>query len=200
MKKFKYIDNKEHDEKWVQAVSVFNDGDVEGALFLFKRLADEGCAPALTEIGNIYEHGWGVQRDLDKAIEWYTCAVDLIDDLNAHLGLGRSYFARRLSIADYERARYHFIRLIEEKNHRGALYGLGILYEFGLGVEQSYDYAERYYQLAVEQGHLLALRNMARIAFRRKRYLRGCWLWLRASIKIIRVGGKDLGDPRLGIR
>ncbi len=190
-----------HDHRWQKAASVYESGDVKGALYLFKRLAYDGCAPALIAVGSIYEHGYDeAPKNFDQAIQWYSYAIDVIDDVKAHLALGRSYLSRASSASDYEQARYHFIRLIEEKNHRGALYGLGLLYEFGLGVEQSYDYAVRYYQSAVEQGHILALRNMARIAFRRKRYLKGCWLWLRASIKIIRVGGKDLGDPRLSIR
>lgn len=190
-----------YDETWARAIKSYDSGDVSGALFLFKKMARQGYSPAALAVGSIYEHGnSGVPKDIDTAIDYYLRALNATDDVKAHLALGRCYLTRGKTQSDYQKARYHFINLIEDRNHRGSLYGLGVIYEHGLGVEQSYGYANQFYQEAVDQGHLLAKRNMARIFLKQGSYLKGVWLWLKASMQIMRVGTPNIGDDRLGIR
>ena len=197
---FRNIDIKAHDDRWLDAVKTFREGDRAGALFLFKRLAYEGCAPALIEVGNIYELGGrGVQKDYEEAKKWYIRAVEIIDDASAHLGLGRLYLKTGDSPNDFYNAHYHLDLLVDHNNHMGALYGLGLIYELGLGVDQDYSKAEGNYQQAIEQGHILAMKNLARIRLKES-FSRGMTLWLKACIQILKVGYKNPYDPRLGIR
>lgn len=186
-----------HDEKWKEAVEMFRTGDRAGALFVFQRLAKEGCSPALVEVGNIYEQGGGgVAKDMDKAIEWYSRSVGVLDDPKAHLGLGRIYLQRGKN-DDFFNAYHHFL-LLEASREMGAFYGLGIIHELGLGVARDADSAIRYYQHACQLGHVLAMRNLARIMIKR-RPLKGVVMWLKSCWKIWRLVTKNPNDPRLSI-
>lgn len=197
---FRNIDIKAHDDRWLDAVKTFRKGDRAGALFLFRKLAYEGCAPALVEVGNIYELGGrGVKKDYDEAKKWYIRAVEVIDDASAHLSLGRLYLKTGDSHNDFYNAHYHFDLLVDHNNHMGALYALGLIYELGLGVDRDYSKAESNYQQAIEQGHILAMKNLARIRLEES-FSRGVILWLKACIQILKIGYKNPYDPRLGIR
>ena len=187
MATFRNLDIESHETKWLQAVGVFEEGDLAGALFLFKKLAHEGCAPALIEIGNIYElGGGGVKQDLEIAKRWYRYAVDIIDDARAHLALGRLYLQTGTSNSDFSKARFHLNNLIEHNCHRGAYFGLGMIYHFGLGVSRDLEKAEEFYILAVEQGHVLALRNLASIRFRQSK-LAATRMWVTACCKTLKI-------------
>jgi len=199
MKHFKSIDNPAHDEPWKKAISVFRDGDKAGALFLLKRLANEGCAPALVEIGNIYEQGGGgVEQDFEKAIKWYLRSVEVLDDPKAHLGLGRIYLLHADSEKDYVNAYYHFSLLVDE-GEMGALYALGHLFEFGLGVSKDEKKAIDFYQSASDLGHILAKRNIARILMKSS-FIKGFMVWLEACYLIFKIGLRNPNDQRLSIK
>ncbi|MCB1662202.1 MAG: tetratricopeptide repeat protein [Pseudomonadales bacterium] len=187
-----------HDEKWHEAVGMFRSGDRAGALFLFQRLAKEGCSPALVEIGNIYEQGGGgIERDVDKAIEWYSRSVKVLDDPKAHLGLGRLYLQCGKTDDDYFNA-YHHFSLLESTQEMGAFYGLGVIHDLGLGVSRDTVVAVRYYQQACQLGHVLAARNLARITLKSNPF-KGIVLWLISCWKIWRLALKNPSDPRLSI-
>ena len=199
MKQFKSVDNPAHDEPWENAVGVFRKGDKAGALFLFKRLANEGCAPALVEIGNIYEQGGGgVEQDFDEAIKWYLRAVEVLDDPQAHMGLGRIYLLHAGSEKDYANAYYHFSLLVDE-GEMGALYALGHLFEFGLGVPKDEQKAIDFYQGASDLGHILSQRNLARILMKSS-FAKGVSVWLKACYLIFKIGLKNRSDKRLSIK
>jgi len=42
-----------------------------------KKLADQGDAEALYQLGNCYQNGDGVEQDIKKAVEWWLKASDL---------------------------------------------------------------------------------------------------------------------------
>ena len=46
------------------------------AVAWFRKAADQNCPAAFYELGVCYENGEGVERDLDKAAEWYGKAVE----------------------------------------------------------------------------------------------------------------------------
>lgn len=37
---------------------------------------------------------------------------------------------------DFHNAHYHFKLLVDHNNHMSALYGIGLIYEFGLGIDK----------------------------------------------------------------
>ena len=45
----------------------------------YKKAAEFGYAYAMTAIGLMYESGYGVNQDYNKAIEWYKKAANLCD-------------------------------------------------------------------------------------------------------------------------
>ncbi len=53
------------------AMEHFENDRYEEALPLFEKLAREGNAEAMYYLGMMYYEGWGVDKDLDKAIEWW---------------------------------------------------------------------------------------------------------------------------------
>jgi len=56
----------------VVSSAAFAAGDPMQSLFLFqKKMADKGSAPAMMQMGQMYERGEGVKKDLNKAIEMY---------------------------------------------------------------------------------------------------------------------------------
>jgi len=177
---------------------MFRSGDRVGSLFIFQRLAKEGCSPALVEIGNIYEQGGGgVEKDIATAIKWYQRSVEVIDDPKAHLGLGRLYLQYGKTDGDYSNALYH-LSLLENTEEMGAFFGLGIIHELGLGIARDTNAAIRYYQRACELGHVLAEKNLSRIMIKSGHFL-GIIAWLKSCWKIARIVFKNPNDRRLSL-
>ncbi|WP_198411177.1 tetratricopeptide repeat protein [Marinimicrobium alkaliphilum] len=176
----------------------FNSGDFSGALFIFKRLAKEGCSTALVEVGNIYElGGGGIEKDVDKAIQWYNYSIESLDDPKAHLCLARAYLQRGKTDDDYRRA-YEHLSLLEDSEEMGAFYGLGLMYAHGIWVPKDVSTAMKYYRKAYGLGHLMAFRNFAFLTMKFNP-IKGGILWLKSCLKITRVASKNPYDPRLGM-
>ena len=53
------------------AIEHFENDRYEEVLPLFDELAREGNAEAMYYLGMMYYEGWGVDKDLDKAVEWW---------------------------------------------------------------------------------------------------------------------------------
>ena len=187
-----------HHDIWAEAVTEFRNGNLSSALFLFKRLAKDGCTPALVEIGNIYELGGkDVEQDLSLAEQWYQRSVNLQDDPKAHLALGRIRLRNAKTKEDYRRAHEHF-SLIEDYDDMATQYCLGLIYEFGLGTQIDLSKATQFYRSAIALGHIMAKKNLARICMKDS-LLKGLWLWIGAMPGIIKVGWANPADRRLGI-
>lgn len=201
MKAFKNIDNVSFDPRWAEAVNIHRSGDVRGSLFLFKKLANDGCAPALIEVAQIYEAGGsGVERDIYVAIDWYKYAIETIDDWRAHLGLGRSYLylyqrQEAKSFTNIELMRYHFDLVVKHNNHMGALFALALIDERESSSSELV-LMQAYYK-AAKQGHLLA-RKRALELDTDKSLLNQIRL-LSIKFKIFFIALKKPNDPRLNI-
>ena len=189
--------------KWNKVAELIDAGYRAGALSILLRLAMDGCSPAFAAIAEIYEHGGGgVATDIDEAIKWYVRAIEARDDSVAYISLGRLYLEHGQNDEDYLKAHDYFLAIANDADpySMGAFYGLGQLYELGLGVAKNAETALNYYQLAWEMGHALALRNIARITIKQNR-CKGLAIWLKACYQIARVlyGSDQAIDPRLNI-
>jgi len=110
----------------------------EQALARYRRAAVEERSPvAQTRVGYCYEHGWGVERDVDEAVRWYkraaaqghpTALFNLA--LAYHVGRGRKGKPPDVAAA----ARLY--AQAAEKGHMEAAYNLAFLYAEGNGVER----------------------------------------------------------------
>ncbi|HLJ87028.1 MAG TPA: hypothetical protein VKZ53_09395 [Candidatus Angelobacter sp.] len=72
---------------WDEGYKHFARQEYSAALSCYERAAAEGNADAALEIGSLYDHGFGVGKDLPLAMQWYRVASDA----------GNSVAAQRLS-------------------------------------------------------------------------------------------------------
>jgi TPR repeat protein len=109
-----------------------------------------GDPNAQNELAFAYQHGNGVEADLEKAVHYYRLA--------AEQGFARAQFNLGLMLergtgvdADLDQARQWYERAAEQDN-ANAIAQLGVLYANGLGVEQDPLRAAEYYQRAADLG------------------------------------------------
>jgi len=189
----KYVD------RWDQAEKLFYVDDLAGALSVFKELAEDGCLLAYPEIANIYELGGSnIHKDLEEAKKWYLRSIDENCNIpEVFFSLARIYITIGSSKKELIEARKYLHLLVDEFNHMSALYGLGIIYENGLGVDVDIEKAKNYYEESANQGHVSALRKLIRLntsKFSLARFKQLTVLFFK------RFQIKDTEDVRLGMR
>lgn len=186
----------EPDHEWQQAVKAVETGDLEGALFVFRKIA-RTCPAALPEIGNIYELGGrDVERNDDEALRWYERSIEKTNDSRAHLAIGRICLKRKRSRDELERAIYHFSLLDDEP---GALFALGMIYEQGLGTAVDWDEALTYYERSVDLGHIMAKKRCAVLEIKKGKLVKGLLNWWKASLEIFKTLNHNPEDTRLRV-
>lgn len=67
---------------------------------------------------------------------------------------------------EYELAFHHMSIAAEQENPR-AQFNLGLLYQYGLGVEKSYELASKWFTLAAIQGHERSIEALQQIIHNR---------------------------------
>ena len=112
--------------------------------------AVQGDAEAQNSLGDCYYYGSGVKESITDAAEWYQGAAD-----QGHAGaqnqLGNCYY----EMLDYKEA----AECYKKSAHQGcadAQNNLGDCYYSGIGVDQDYEKAVKWYQKAAEHGHTAA--------------------------------------------
>jgi TPR repeat protein len=119
----------------------------------------------------LYEHGQGVDKDVDKAKEYYQKAatkghynsvIQLVLLNNPTLKTAAQwyavgdnyYFGQNGKPKNHPRARACYEKALRIKADQvESLYSLGWLHEYGEGVEKDVEIAKEYYLKAVESGH-----------------------------------------------
>ncbi len=184
------------DPLWEKAKEAAQRGDIPGALFIWKSLADKGVWQIYARIGDLYERGAdGVGKDIDQALRWYRKAVFEGDDPIAHVGLGRAYYNGIGVDRNIVMARKHFESAYSYGLPEAAIY-LGIMYYLAAGVNKDTRRAEKYFEVAATD-YPYACFFLARIAFLRGRLLKGLKLWIKGVILGTEIAKKDPADPRL---
>ena len=139
--------------KFNQGYQALEGGRYGEALPIFKELAAQhGQSSAKTNLGYMYENGFGVRRNLPEAVRWYELAV--AEDVNnavAHTNLGFMVLYGRGTSRDPVRASKLF-RVAADQGDARAQYFLGTAYEKGLGVRLNTAEAIRLYKLSADQG------------------------------------------------
>lgn len=155
--------------------------DPTQAAYWYRRLANKGDATAAFNLGLLYGKGFGVKRDLDKAMVCMDCAhafgdtdakawsikfKDAIKDLRlsengdaeaqARLAAFYMIMGRSLDQAgpedDYEQCIY-WAKTSEKQNCAEAMWVLALAYENGRGVNQDTSVAIDYYKKGAELKH-----------------------------------------------
>ena len=134
-----------------EAVAAYERGDYITALRGFRVLADRGDPAAQSNLGVMYEYGWGVARDDAEAVRWYRLAAEH-GYAEAQVGLGFMYTNGR-GVAQDDATAVQWYRRAAEQGHASAQYSLGLIYAEGQGVAPDDAEAARWYRLAAEQGY-----------------------------------------------
>lgn len=141
------------------AYAAFTRGDYQTAFDIWLDLAKGGDADAQFNVAALYDNGWGVERDLEKAVLWYERAAAR-NIAPAELVLAHMLRRGEIGTPDSEQA----LRYLRSAAHRGsahAQFELGVAYDRGVGVTQNYATAEIWYEKAAAQGLTEAIFNLA---------------------------------------
>ena len=127
---------------------------------------EAGDQDALREVSHMYKSGIGTQVDITKARHYRKLLADQ-NNTNAQYILGKSYHLEQP--VDYKLA-HEYYKLAALKGHGDSLCNLGLLYEKGLGVERDLEEAIKWWNLGVQQGHVVCCYNLATVHTDRKNY------------------------------
>lgn len=117
-------------------------------------LAKEGNPDALNMVGQMYENGWGIDKDLAKAKRFYNRGASL-----GHLGSVNSL--RALKNEEYK-VELKTVIPAAESGDANAQNRLGVMAEFGYGMSRDPDLALQWYLKAADQGLVAAQHNIGR--------------------------------------
>lgn len=147
--------NKEFDVRLERAEQLYNDGELDDALELFKVLEEEGNGRAIYFIGKYYECGYSdIEIDLNKAKEYYIKAANS-NSVGGATELGKM----ELNIGNYNKS-IGWLRKDAENGYADAQNRLGVRYYKGQGVSKDFKEAFKYFLKSAEQGHVKAQTNV----------------------------------------
>lgn len=146
------------------AVTYEKAGDYDKALFWYKQAVEAGSIIALVNLGKMYQYGRGTKVDVFKASEFYNRAVNKKFD-DGYNKLGELYSDGLLGKEDKLKAVRIFLDGAFNATNGGFLsaFQAGYYYEYGLGVEQSYEKAKYLYEKSAKQGNRVAHYNLGQI-------------------------------------
>lgn len=117
----------------------------------YKKAADKGSAEALYYLGFMYLEGRGVRKAADKGMDciWKSANLDYIPAINTYgLMIISGVNANEDDEPNYKEAA-EWIKLAANGDDPKNQYAMAWLYENGYGVEQSFEDALEYYELAM---------------------------------------------------
>ena len=141
-----------------EGVVAFKAGNYELALKEFKPLAEQGDAKAQSNLGLMYESGFGVEKNYQEAINWYRQAANQ-GLAEAQFNLGVMYQNGIGVEKNYQEA-INWYRQAANQGFAKAQVNLGGMYFNGFGVEKNYQEAINWYRKAANQGFANAQLNL----------------------------------------
>ena len=134
------------------------DDGYEIAFKYAKKAAELEDPEGIWSLALAYEHGRGVEENVDEAIKLFTHAADLGHAKSMH-NIGAIYLNEK---NDVDKALYWF-KKSAENGHNVACCALGSLYEFGEYVDCDYEEAKKWYLMGAERGDAEAQYGLAMI-------------------------------------
>lgn len=110
--------------------------------------AENGNSYAQIKLGQMYENGWGVERNFGVAHQWYERAAHQ-NDPEGFVALAKLYGYGRGVVKDYNTAEKHLLKAVE-LGHYHAYYVLGEFHNDDYAFGHNEEYALRYYLLAAK--------------------------------------------------
>ena len=120
------------------------------ALRAFRAEAEEGNLQAKSNIGYMYEHGWGVPQDYQKAMTWYKeAAKGSLSEAEYNVGI---LYHNGYGVAKNNSEAKNWFQKAAKKNFRDAQFMMGNIYQNGWGVKPNPKLALIWYKRAAKQG------------------------------------------------
>lgn len=148
----KTIYSKDNMEIFFNGKSAHLAGAYSTAFRLLMPIAELGHKRAQTGIGLMYLHGDGVEKDEEKAIEWFEQAACQNHDW-AFYHLGTSYYYGEGVLQNFEKS-FRYFQMASLSNNASAFLSLGHLYSLGKGVQKDELLALKNYKKALEFGEI----------------------------------------------
>lgn len=183
-------------ERWDRSFEFARDGDVLGAAFNWRRLAEEGNAAPMVQLGILYEIGCDqVPRDLAVARSWYekAAAEGVVEAIRS---LGRFYFLGLGVTKNYEKS-FSYYSMLDAHEDMRALHAIGIMYLNGLGVEKDTSKARDFFYQSTNLGSFLAMKHWGYSEGLLGHKWKGMLIRVKAGFHILVVGLRDVYDDRL---
>ncbi|MCQ2965223.1 MAG: hypothetical protein MJ250_00600 [Alphaproteobacteria bacterium] len=135
-----------------EALDSIKEEDYTFALKELNRLIDvEQNEEARYQLGRLYENGWGVEQDSDKALQLYKLSAENGNE-NSALKLGNAFYMGRGVEKNYADA-LKWYKISAQKGNYAAQYNIGLMLEEGTGVKKNIIKAFEYYKKSGEQGY-----------------------------------------------
>jgi len=180
-------------ENWEKAQKFYQDGEVDKAIEVYKKLYLDNDYLAAIAIGAIYE-SLGNSDSMLSAIEWYEKAFNKGKDAKIALILGNiNLFYFKEKNDGYEKAyKYYSIDTLSD-NHI-ALLNLGRIFHNGWGVEQDINKAIELYSLSWKNGNSMAAMCLSSISKNKREWMKALYFRIAAIMKMLYhllTGNKD---------
>jgi len=137
-----------------KGTSAFEKQDYTTAFNELEDLAKEGNPDALNMVGQMYENGWGVDKNVKKAKRFY------------RRGASQGHLANVNSLRNLKNQEYNVeletVIPAAESGDAVAQNRLGVMAEFGYGMVRNPDLALQWYLKAADQGLVAAQHNIGR--------------------------------------
>ena len=124
----------------------------EKAAYWYKKAVENGYIEAFIPLASLYEYGKGVTLDYSEAISLYRKAAENGDD-SAKYNIAKFYALGKGTKKSIDSA----INLLTQcKDTASRLYSIGELFYDGKEIEQSYEDAIKWWELAADENHAYA--------------------------------------------
>lgn len=113
---------------------------------LFSLVADIGYANGMVNVANAYDKGYGIDKDPQKAYEYYMKAAETFEYADYYIHVGYCYEYGVGVEKDIDKA-IEYYKLSTKDGNGDGYYKIGYLYETGKTVDKDYEKALEYYEL-----------------------------------------------------
>jgi len=134
-------------------VDAYMRGDFKTSMAHFKVLAESGNTEAMWYVGDMYNNGRGVDRNVTTAVEWFRKAAKE----NQPWALFEIAWFYKNGTGGYKRDAGTALDMFEQSGTHGyslGQYHAGLAYLEGIGTDKDIDKARERFTRAADQGHL----------------------------------------------
>jgi len=148
---------------YYETYGIFGTRDYSAARGHLKTALEAGVRGAATQLGVLYEGGYGVVANPARAVRYYRQGVDETD-LEAHYRLGRMLYYGKGVDEDREAA-FKLFEAAAERQHASAAYFAGFMLARGQGVTRNAGKAVRILEPVAEAGSTAAQAELGRLVY-----------------------------------